>query len=309
LTTDSNKYKLLKTIGRFLIPLILLFFVGRYIYHDRERISLILSDVKPGWMIASFLFYFTGVGCIGFNWKKLMNLLGAECSYDTAFRSYYYSMLAKYIPGRIWGATGRVVLNRKEAIPEGTTILGIILESFLLMISASLTGLFAIGSYGKLPLEVRCLAAGSPLILILLHPVILNKAIGFMAGKFPKFIIKPENLPGFRSMVSFSIRFCLIWLLQGLGFWCALNSLTHLSITSIMPVIGGNALAWLAGFVVVLTPAGLGVREFILTRINTGCVGAGPAALAAFMGRIFVISSELVGALIMFLIQIKGKTE
>ncbi|MCD4654142.1 lysylphosphatidylglycerol synthase domain-containing protein, partial [bacterium] len=148
---------------------------------------------------------------------------------------------------------------------------------------------------------------GSLVILLLLHPFVLHNALRIMSKKFPKFVVQPENLPGFKQMVFLVLRYCLIWILQGLGFWCALKSLATIPFSSLWPVLGGNALAWLAGFVVVFTPAGLGVREIVLTRINVGTVGAGPAALVAIMARFFMIFSELIVAFLIFLFQLKKR--
>lgn len=291
-----NRHTGLKRGIRLVVPAVLLFFVVRYLFHDTAKIQRVLTEVSPLWVLAAFICYFTGVGIIGINWRRLLAVLGAECDMQTALKSYYYSQLAKYVPGRVWGATGRIVLLRGASIPEGTAALGILLESVILMVSASIVGLLALGSYGRLPLEVRCLAIASPFILLLLHPAFMHRAVRAMARRFPKHVMYPETLPGFRYMVILAGRYCGVWLFQGLGFWCAVHSLVPIKSTDVIPVIGGNALAWLAGFVVVFTPAGLGVRELVLTRLNSGRIGVGPAALAAFIARILVILSELLGA-------------
>jgi len=290
-----------KRVLRILLPAVLLFFVGRFLFHDTDKLHRVVTGVSPGWAAAGFCFYFLGVSLIGINWRWLLRILGADCPMSAALKSYFYSQLAKYVPGRVWGATGRIVLLRGASIPEGTSALGIALESTVLMVSASLVGLLALGSYGRLPVEIRALAVTAPSILLLLHPAILHRVVRTMARRFPKYILDPGHLPAFRDMVLLAVRYCGVWIFQGLGFWCALRSLAPLNPVTVPSVIGGNALAWLAGFVVVFTPAGLGVRELVLTRLNTGRIGTGPAALAAFIARLMVILSELLGAFLIWL--------
>lgn len=290
-----------RVIFKLIVPLLLIGFVAHYVHADRERIIASLAQMDVRWFAGAFASYFLGVACIAINWRTILELLGGHCTWMTAFRSYYYSQLAKYIPGRIWGATSRIVLVRHEKIPEGTAALGVAIESILLMISASLVGFLAVGSIGQLPVEVRLLAIGAPLSVVMLHPIIFHRAVAILARRFPRLVLNPEHLPPFRKILMMALRFCLVWIFQGLGFWCVLRSLTPLGINSLLPVVGGNALAWLAGFVVVFTPAGLGVRELVLTRIFRGFIGSGPAALSAFTARFTVILSECTMSLILWI--------
>ncbi|MBN1880156.1 flippase-like domain-containing protein [bacterium] len=285
-----------------ILPLILLLLIARYIARDWSRILDILHNISRPWMSLSLICYLAGVTLIGWNWVTVLRLLGTECGLLGGFRSYFYSMLVKYIPGRIWGAAGRIMFARQAGIPEGTSALGIIMESLLLMCSAAIVGFFLIGTFHSLPVEVRVLMLTSPLLIILLHPLIIHHGVQFLGKRFPKYVVEMSRIPGTGSICMLLIRYCFVWIFQGVGFWCALKAMVDFSPRYMLMCIGGNTLAWLAGFLIVLTPAGLGVREIIITRLTYGIIGEGPAAMIALISRIAVIVCELAGSAVISVI-------
>ncbi len=56
--------------------------------------------------------------------------------------------------------------------------------------------------------------------------------------------------------------------------------------------------AWLAGFVVVGVPGGIGVREAIFTSLASSVIGTPLAVSLALMSRVVFIAVDLTGALI-----------
>ncbi len=291
----------LKYLLKRLIPIALLILITRYIVSDWVHLREVLSDMSPGWALLSALFFLTGTTVVAWNWLGVLRILGVQIGVLDSYRSYYYSTLVKYIPGRVWSAAGRIFFARQAGVPEGTAMLGIILESLLLMCSSVAVGFLSIGSFSTLPVEIRILMIVSPLIIVFLHPVLVHRGVRLLAGRFPDYVIELQNVPAFRSMITLFLRYCLVWILQGIGFWCALKALVDFPADLFLLCVGGNTLAWLAGFLVILTPAGLGVREIVLTRITAGAIGHGSAAMSAVLSRVAVISSELAGTLVVAL--------
>ncbi len=56
--------------------------------------------------------------------------------------------------------------------------------------------------------------------------------------------------------------------------------------------------SWLAGFVVVGVPGGIGVREAIFTSLASSVIGTPLAVSLALMSRVVFIAVDLTGALI-----------
>jgi uncharacterized membrane protein YbhN (UPF0104 family) len=231
-------------------------------------------------------------------WQRLLHLLGTSISCLGALRSFYYSILGKYIPGKIWGATGRIYVAHQEGVPELTGTLGVLLETILLIVSSGVVGGLAITQWsGQLPWQVRLAAVIAPFNLLFLHPKCLQIIIPFLNRKFPGRLSVLEHIPRFSQMLLIAFIYCSIWVWWGAGYFFALKSITRVDIDQFVPLVGGNTLAWLTGFVVVITPAGLGVRELVLTSLTAGTVGTGAAILAAVLARLFILFSEILGAM------------
>jgi glycosyltransferase 2 family protein len=295
-------WKSLQPYIRFVIPLLFIVFIARQVVRDWNTIVLNVTPESFWWVAPGFVFFFLGVALIAWNWKILLGILGKEYAFIECFRSFYYSMLLKYIPGRIWGATGRIILAKHDGIPEGTTALSIILESLFLMTSASIVGLLVLSRLFLMPVEIRVLLVLTPIILVFLHPGMIHRGVRILSRRFPGYVIPLDAVPAYKTVVRILAQYCLVWLFQGLGFWFSLKMLVPIKTEFILICIGGNCLAWLAGFLAVFTPAGLGVREFVLTRLSSGIVNAGPAAVAAIVSRIIVVLCELTGCLFFWLI-------
>ncbi|MGB3976387.1 MAG: lysylphosphatidylglycerol synthase domain-containing protein [bacterium] len=300
---SNSVWKRLQPFLRFGIPAVLLFFIGRQVAKDWDKIINSFNSDAIWWALPAFLFFFLGVGTIAWNWKVLLEILGAQYSFTESFRSFYYSMLLKYMPGKIWGVTGRIVLAKRDGIPEGTNVLSIILESLFLMTSSSIIGLLVLSRLLLMPWEIQVLLLLSPSVLVFLHPKMIHRAVKILSRRFPDYVVPLEDVPKFGMILRLLMQYSFVWVFHGLGFWFLLKMLDPLGKEYILLSMGGNSLAWLVGFLAVFTPAGLGVRELILTRLSSGIVKAGPAAAAAVLSRVIIILCELIGSLILFFLK------
>jgi glycosyltransferase 2 family protein len=61
-------------------------------------------------------------------------------------------------------------------------------------------------------------------------------------------------------------------------------------------VVAAYAAAYAAGFLALLTPAGLGVREGVLVVALAPVLPAGPALVVALVSRLWMMLVELAGA-------------
>ena len=63
--------------------------------------------------------------------------------------------------------------------------------------------------------------------------------------------------------------YLLLWALLGVAFFLFIKSLTPVLISQLLVVTGIYAAAWSIGFLSVITPSGLGVREGVLSLLLT----------------------------------------
>lgn len=87
--------------------------------------------------------------------------------------------------------------------------------------------------------------------------------------------------------------YLLLWAFLGIAFFLFIKSLTLVS-TSQLPVVTGTyAVAWSIGFLSIITPSGLGVREGILSLLLTSVLPPATAMLVALLSRLWTLGAEL----------------
>lgn len=86
-----------------------------------------------------------------------------------------------------------------------------------------------------------------------------------------------------------------VWLCYGAGIWLTAVALQVPTSGGVLGTAFAFSLAWLAGFVLVFVPAGLGVREIALSGLLGSAVGLSPATgtAIAVMSRLLILLSEL----------------
>jgi uncharacterized membrane protein YbhN (UPF0104 family) len=100
--------------------------------------------------------------------------------------------------------------------------------------------------------------------------------------------------------------YALGWILQGLAFWTLVRGLGwDITLLEGVPAYAG---AYVAGYVALFAPAGLGVRESMLVLFLGPMLGAG-AAVAALVARLWTTFVELVPALVLAKGYLKGSSK
>jgi uncharacterized membrane protein YbhN (UPF0104 family) len=86
------------------------------------------------------------------------------------------------------------------------------------------------------------------------------------------------------------------WVLYGLQIWLLATRLGAPPGRTVLLAVGGFAFAWSVGFVVVLAPAGAGVRDVLLIATLSSVLGTGPATAVALMSRALMTAGDLLTA-------------
>ena len=112
-------------------------------------------------------------------------------------------------------------------------------------------------------------------------------------------IARTEVPEGVRPGATFGIRwmglYALGWVLQGLAFWILVRSL-GLDLTA-MAGLPAYPAAYVLGYVAIFAPAGIGVREGVLTGCLQPALGINAALAVALVARLWTTALELLLAL------------
>jgi uncharacterized membrane protein YbhN (UPF0104 family) len=324
-----------------LLGLAILVMIGRQFARDLRRPELWSRPLHPGWLALSGVLYLLGQGFSALFWDRLLGHLGARPPLGVMLRAYYLGQLGKYLPGKAWALLIRVTLAQSPGVSMGLATLTCFYEVLVTMASGVLvaTFLFAlVGTAGAglswddmmrlLVLEQPpggglsrgILVLGSLLVFLMivvpLHPGVFNRLAHRLSLPFRE--RDAARLPHIRLayLGEGLLTTSGCWLLWGVSTAAALHGILgpelawdHPLTLRVAAIMG---LSYVMGFVIIVTPGGLGVREFCLTLLLTpelvGVQGMGwdeargTVVLAVLVLRLVWTVAELIlGALLYWL--------
>ena len=256
-----------------------------------DDIQAMLRTLGWGWIAASLGLTASAKLFLGLNAHVAARRCAIDIGFVEAFRLYNLSQLGKYLPGSVWQFIGRAAAYRHLGAQYGPIRDALVCESLWIVAGASVVGAVLTGPAllgiltGSLsPFVAWWLGAGFGLALLAVAAAALWKRT--MLARYARLAWPPARAVAAQGA---------IWLLLGLGFWvlargCGLD---------VGPVfaIGLFAAGYAVGFLVPIAPAGLGVRDAILTLGLMPYVPAGEALVVTVMARLVYLVVDLALAL------------
>ena len=174
----------------------------------------------------------------------------------------------RYLPGGIWAPASRAALIRGSWLDRLSTVAAENVVALCAALTVAGIALAADADFWWLPLV---LAAGVPLVAA--------RLLGTRTR------VAPDRAVG--ATLSY---------LGAFGAYSLCAVLVQAAISGVdepLAVAGAAALAWAAGFVVVFTPSGVGVREVVYVAMLSAAFPTGELAAAAVTLRVVTVLAEL----------------
>jgi len=296
MTMNTKQKKIVSISGTLLIAVSLIFIVNRFRSVEIDFNILTTPRVLFGLIALIFLhsFYFILTAINYHAW--VFNASGKRMSLPAVLTVYCSANLFKYIPGGILTLAGRnrLAVDFDELIhgevAAATTFEAIFFGVSTVVISFLFAFEYAIAEIRRvafLPLIIITEVAVLTAAIIILYSLrnrfkkLLSLFNMFNALK-PVVIIKRMGAALFFSVV-WGMVFMLILLIMG----------QPMSLGFALTIIGLFNLAWLAGLLVPIAPAGLGVREAAIIMFMGGMVFEEYLLLAIMGHRIVVITGDI----------------
>lgn len=196
---------------------------------------------------------------LGENARIAARRSGIHLPYGTALRLYNLSQLGKYMPGSVWQFVGRAAAYRDRGASYGAIRDSLLIESLWVVLAALIIGASLVGTTAVSILR----NSASPAIQAWLAALVAIALIAIVLA----WIFKRDTLKHYMGLLIPSVPVVLVqlgaWLLLGLAFWVLIVAM-HLDVGPVYAT-GLFALAFALGFMVPIAPAGLGIRDGILT--------------------------------------------
>jgi hypothetical protein len=256
-------------------------------------------EVRYDLVAASLAVLFVVFAISPLAWVRILRFQGAHLAPLPAFLIFYLANLGKYIPGKLWGYGGQVYLTRREGVEVGHIILStgvlLILDYFAGLAFASLTVIFWAG----VPAAAGIAGAAAVTVLMALLSG-SERAFNLMKRALAKMKVTAlESARPGRELFKIWLFLLSRWFLLGVAFSMGIKSIIDLSIAESIAYCGAFTLSHLLSMLVVILPAGLGVREGLNVYLLSA-VAALPPYIAIGISvatRLWMTIMELVCAL------------
>lgn len=198
-------------------------------------------------------------------------------------QGFYVSHLGKYIPGAVWQPLGQVGYAVRDGVEAPRAATGYLLHA--------IASVAAMGAVGSLILVL----GGSPDRLVgaialcgLLSPLFLHRGLAAATlapfGRWFPGLHVGQALPSQWEILRAFGWAVIASATSGSGFGAILIGLVGWEVASIS--ISGYALSWLAGFLAIPVPAGIGVREAVMVAVFGGFVPVATVVAASVYQRL-----------------------
>lgn len=233
-------------------------------------------------------------------WRGMVVGWGARLSFGDAARIWFVSNLGRYVPGKIWAITAMGALAEQSGVPAVTATTSAILVNLISLVA----GVGVIALTGSRLLDNPTLVVGGAVILgvvVVAVPTLLP-GLARLAARVSGRSITIPRLPN-RPIWIAAVAAAASWVGYGIAFQLFAKGVAPAASGSTVTYIAVFTTSYLAGYVTLFAPGGIGVREVALlafleqSRLATG--GAGVLIVVA--SRLWLALLEVVPGLLLLM--------
>ena len=303
--------------AKLVLFVVVLLAVGRHAvltWHDlanrgeRPLVSVVF-------LVLAGLIYLIGLSLDGFWFARILDQTPSPPTKSNSIAAYLISHLGKYVPGKALVVVMRVGLIVPHGVRASTATVATFYETIVMMASGGLVAAigFAFGRFAGVPLNLGPIGTRTvPLVLVAL-------ALGgsFFAFSLPPVFLRVTRtitrpfqargevvVPGLSpALLAEGLAWTAVgWVFLGLSQFVVLHALGwNPGVPALPAVIASVAIATVGGFVVPISPGGLGVREWVLWTSLSTVITHDRAVVASLVLRLMWVVGEVLAASMLLL--------
>ncbi|MFH1921191.1 MAG: lysylphosphatidylglycerol synthase transmembrane domain-containing protein [Planctomycetota bacterium] len=269
---QSSRKKWLPRGIKLLVAVVVVWAVRRTLYDAWNQLDESHWHLAPGWLGLSAALYLAGLLPAGIFWHCILRVMGQDARFGETIRAYFVGHLGKYVPGKAMVVVIRTALVRGRRIDTSLAAVSVFLETLTMMaVGACLAAAFLAASlaehrfafWGAVGLAVL---SGLPTLPPVFKRLVRLAGVG---RSDPAIAEKIEKL-GYGTLLMGWGLMVLSWGLLGLSYWATLEAM---GIPGLDPIAqlprytASVSLAMVAGFLLLVLPGGIGVREAALAEL------------------------------------------
>lgn len=236
-----------------------------------------------------------GVLFQAWGWVRLVRRMsGVPVAFAAGIRLYFDSQLARYAPGKV----GLPLVRMEGAARLGVSVplvgSSILVETLCWTAVGAVTSMLALAASGRQKAAMFAALGRYAVPLSVLFALGLLALLTVDRRRFPAFVRRALRLDGEGPLLPPDLPVILTghwatWAIHGYLVGRAIGA----SPEDAASAVGAFLVAPLAGFMMVAAPAGLGMREALLSLALAPAVGGAAALAAAGLSRLSTLAAEV----------------
>ena len=271
-------------------------FLGKMVWDNWSQVKDAPFTLQPLPFILSTITFVFSYFIQIWAWYLITLKLKIALSPSETLKTWFYSQLGKYLPGKVWLLLGRFYFYESKGKSKKSISVALYFEMVTIIMAAGVIFLAGLISFK----EARSFYTVNqlwwwilPFILAFcaIHPRVLEKILNWVLFKFKKESI---SLSISYSDILWILFICIVsWVVGGVGFYLFVDSVYPVAPQYILFLTGALAISSTLGLIAIFAPSGLGVREGVLVYLLSLMMPPPIAVIISILTRIWMTLIEI----------------
>lgn len=252
-------------------------------------------QLSPAWALASLagleLAWLFEIA----TWRTILADVGGRLTCRRAMRVWFLSNILRYLPGNVWQFLGMVELAAEDGAPRMATLASIVLHQVISLAAGVVIAAiyFALAGQGVWIAHLRPFLLLAPLGLLLLQPKVLEWGLNWMLVKLGRQPLRVTLTSA--GIFRVWLRYAVVWIGLGLSYAALVRALVPVGWSDVPYLAASWVVSYSIGFLSMLTPSGVGVREAVMVVLLAPIMPESVAVVVAIVARLWMVVGEVIG--------------
>lgn len=268
-----------------------------------DSVSTAVRDAGGWGMTVSVLAAAAAVSASGEQQRRLLQAWGSVVPATDWMRVFWLAQLGKYLPGSAWAYVAQMELARERGVRRALSVVVMAVGALLTVLTALVIGAIAVPQQDVVTVPdwvivVAVAVAVAVLVALVVRPQLLVGLVNLVGRRVWR--LGEVEAPAAATPLRIAVVWSLVaWLLYGLHLWVLVRGIgAERGSPGYLAALAGFALAWVIGFLFVVVPAGVGVREGVFVGVFGASIGSAAALAVALLSRFGIMFAELLLTLV-----------
>lgn len=277
-----------RRLAQGILLIIILGFWGQALAQNWQAFTTYPWRIAWGPIVAAFVVRLIQMPLAATIWWRALALSGAQIPYRAGLALFLQTQIGRYLPGGVWDLVGRFVLGQQAGVSRRSMAASIGLEMGLQVVTGGVYLLAALALRTGVDVRVYGVLGGLVTVgtLAVLAPPVFTRLVNWGLALLRRPPLRMHLTYG--DLLLLFLGRLLAHGMLGVGFYLFALGITEIPIRLAPLLICGYVGAWLVGYLAVLAPMGIGVREgaFVLLAGNQVLFAVATAATVGYRALI-----------------------